>query len=860
MKFTIILLLIINVLFGEDFFPDKAKTNPEETFVIDPQNDPNSKKLLIEQDILLSKDKELDTLEITNNIDTLGKKSIVEEVDASNVSHLKGYADRLKKSAASDTTTMGNNFKAKSGQNFDARDTSTLTNDRILEDYPESSSAEAVRTMKRLSTVILSKIGNIKTIDCYVTRKLAHSYYCPLPSMDNSFFKGGNFKDDNVEAKKECEGLCQEQSSCVSKDMNKSQYVIENYIDFLVKDGQSIEIIGDTEMLGDYLELNFTSTYQYDAAIPLDDVNFDPIKSIEELKKKKVIFRVNASYFNEFTNSFEKFIENKRVKTDEADLTIKIYLEHLNSSKYKIDFFPIYESEAGVETLLPEAKVTLDKSTLAYVDNKYWFCAASQFMDEAAECTGELKNIEIGATSYKVCLTKESKVREAVYGAYYTESQCQMSCKLKAECVPTYRHLTSFDPNNLPSGLKDIEIDCVDTPTNTSCTKELCKELFIEDKMPISESTWLSNDTTKTTVSNSVQEKGLVRPRVDIVGGLSANGDAEQRDKTSLREMTEISYSNMIETNTFNVSEQAIKEEINKKMGYNSFKSEKGNSLSLLLKPHSFQIDDEKTYNIYSVLEIDRLYRPVYTEYIASNGTVTGMSDINIEVVDRVYLLQTPSGYKILKVIEHRIGKVRVKTCVTKIVDLEEVKTCTNKYTWGDMPTHLIEYDKTFVAGQYVNYDVSSEAEVYTTRKFSSDKKWEEFAVYDNTEGIAELPGVLFKTQTAQSIGNKSDKVFTGPYDPLKRASLKNIKAYGLYSEKKLTYREILDQLNESNAYYSTLEKYPKTIKPDGKTANNVDMYITGAPNKMSVNIDFRPTPNEEGKKAFIFMLLYNGE
>jgi hypothetical protein len=92
----------------------------------------------------------------------------------------------------------------------------------------------------------------------------------------------------------------------------------------------------------------------------------------------------------------------------------------------------------------------------------------------------------------------------------------------------------------------------------------------------------------------------------------------------------------------------------------------------------------------------------------------------------------------------------------------------------------------------------------------------------------------------------------------LEQSIISNLKVYGIYSETQLSYNQLLNSLTSSNAYYSTFTKFPKTIYNDGQYINGkVKLFIAGKPNNMSVNIDFSPDSKEEGKKTFIFMLLY---
>jgi hypothetical protein len=286
----------------------------------------------------------------------------------------------------------------------------------------------------------------------------------------------------------------------------------------------------------------------------------------------------------------------------------------------------------------------------------------------------------------------------------------------------------------------------------------VCKQLFIDDTMPLIEKSWTSDDNIKITVANSVQQSGLVRPRIDIEGGLSANNDEEQRKFTSLREMSEVSFANMIETNTYNLSANAIKESIPKKYAYEKIYNDDGYSISWKLKPNSFNIDDGKTYKVYNVIEVDTQYRPMYGNYETTKGIQSGLTDPNIMLLDKVFLLKTSSGFKVIKRIDSNQGKFKYTTC--SMVCEGEICTnvCTSSYKWGPIDAYRTSIVKTFLNDHYVDYDTSSNAEYFKSFKFSSDKKFEQFLSFDSVKQIGEVPGVLFNSQESSNSGASFNK------------------------------------------------------------------------------------------------------
>ena len=860
MKHIFILLLILNRLISLDFFPDTQNVDENNSFQIDPQNDSNSKKLFIEYDVNLSKGTDLNASLVESLADKLGIEYLNKDINASNPQDLKGYANAIKFKLPTSGNTIASQLKTKVGE-FDSKDPSTYSKDTILEKDDNSTEYRVIKTMEDFYDNARSRLANLKTIDCYVTRKLANSYYCPLPSLNNSFFKGGSFKDSKDKAKEDCEELCKEQSSCLSKDMGKDKEVIRTYENHFVEFNKSVEIESDITMMGKFIQLDFNTTYQYDSNISVSSNEYNETIAQNEINNSNYMFKIDVSYFDENYQKYIKFINSKTVFITNLSDIVKIYLDVIRSPRYKIDFYETYYNDGNNTVHDDRLNVKLVKSKLEYVDNKYWFCSATHFTEDASSCDGEIKTVIIGSTSYKVCVTDEAKQREPKYGAYYSESQCVSACKIKAECIPTYRHLTSYDPLNLPPELKDIEIGCVDSPTNTSCTKQVCEELFLEDKIPLVEKSWTNDDDIKITVANGVQQTGLVRPRIDIAGGLSANGDEEERTKTSLREMSELSFANMIETNTFNISKQAIKESSSKKYAYEKFENNDGYSISWILKPNSFDVDNNISYKVYAVIEVDTQYRPMYGNYVTDEGIQSGATDSNIALIDKVFLLKTSSGFKIIKRINSFQGKFKKETCSTNTIDGNSQTLCTNVYSWGPVDAYKTVQNETFLNGGYVAYDINSNAEYFTTQKFSSDKKWENHNIFDSIKQLGLIPGLLFNSQSSSNQGASFRKIYDSEKKTLEQSIISNVKVYGIYSESSMSYLQLLNNLTQQNSFYSTLANHPTKIIQDGAYDNTkVNFWVAGKPNNMSVNIDFLPDSNEEGKRTFVYMLLFDEE
>lgn len=878
MKIITILLIVILTQLSSSQFPTNQDINNSDAFNIQVPNSSSSEYKFTEENIEEKTKKDLIPTEIESEKGIFGEDIVTQEIDLNKIEDLKGITNQIKEKIGTQGSTLGQQLQEVFDNSYNYNDTSSFTKESILkkthdlkDDEKIPVEAQSIKYMDTFYANARSRFANLKTIECYVTRKLVNSYYCPLPSMNNSFFKGGGAKDSKEGAKEECEGLCQEQTDCLYKDLGKKIDHVVEQSNFIISNEKEIEVDVDKELMPKLIEINFKSSYKYKEDIEVESIDYNIEDALKALKNKDFRFMINVEYYEDNSKEWKTFIYEKIIQIKEIEGSAKIYLNIPKSSKYKILFFRPHNSHYDNKTkeyIFTEdnnLQVTLLNTRIEYVDTKLWFCSASHFVENAEDCHGELKSVAIGSTIYKVCVTQEGKEREPQYGAFWTEGSCQSNCKLKQECIPTYKHLSNYDLLNLPPELKDVELGCVNTPTNTSCTKELCEELFLEDRLPITEKTWTNDDSLKYTIENGVQNKQLVRPRIDIAAGLSANGNEEERNKVSLREMSEISYNSMISNNTYNISKTRIKEFSETKQAHYKNKNPDGSlGIDWLLKANSFDYDTNEKQFLYTILEIDTRYNPIEGIYNTSFGTQSGLSDLNIEIIDRIYAIKTPTGFKIFKRINHNKGKFKRTICSEeKDKELNTTKTiCNDSYEWIDIPSYKEELNETFINGEYVAYDYNSQAPSFINDIFNSNKIINKYSIFSNAEEVGSIPGLLFKSQAAKTNGTSFTRVYTGGEEyKLGSSVIHSIQAFGLYSKKKLSYSEIFKKLKASEPFYSTTAKTATSIPKDSQyLSNKVNFYVMGSPNKMSTNIEFTPSSIEEGKRTFIYMLLFDEE
>jgi len=848
MKYTLMLLLLLSAnLYTQDFFPKtNVPTDMLGDFNISTSPSTRSNNLYHESNVT---DEINITSEAVNIVrDSYGSSGLDNNVSAVNMRTLMGYSEASKGSYGARGNTLVNTYK----KNFDGMNTNdlnSLSREYILSDV-NSSEGRAADTSRRFFEKARSLVANLKSISCYATRELVNSYYCPLPGMENSFFKGGSKLDLKEQAKKECEDLCQTPSSCLYKEMGKDDKVdVPNSFEKL--DGEkTVEISVDNAMLPDYVSFDFHNTYQYDENITVGSNEYNETKAAQEIEKLGIRVKVDVYQKDHFGN-YEKVMENFGVNVKEQASSFKIHFSQ-RTSGVKFHFYKPYLVNAdGNYTDVPqEFEMTLDDTTLKYTDNKWYFCPEIHFNNNAADCDGEIKLLTIGATTYNVCVTDSRKKIEPMYGAFYQESTCNSACVIKRDCVPTYKHLANIDVFNLPESLKDIDIDCTGEASNTSCTKQKCIDLFIEDTMPYTEKSWTNDDEVKLTVSSGIPSSEHVRPRIDVEGGLSANGDENARKATSIREMSEISYHNMIEAGNYDISTYSISENIPKKYSHEIINGISGKALVWNLKPSSRDVISGQQYYFYSIIEIGSSFMP-NTPY---NNNENGQSDMRL---DKTYLLKTTTGYKI----------IRKKLNSAIYLDYNQTDFDAVIHTgksWVDTPTDEVDTIGVFNGVGFSLYDPNTTAEHFDVKEFSLLKNYESFLIYENPESVVSTPGVLFMSQNTEGQNGDFIRVYGGTKDLLYASSLSSITVYGLYSSSQLSYQEVMDQTinlqDNSNAVFSTKFKLPAgAVVSDGEFNNpKVQMYINGEMQNMSVNVDFTPNVNEEGKKTFIYMLLFD--
>lgn len=794
------------------------------------------------------------------------------DINATNPQSMIGYVNKLKAQTPSTTYSIISQFKTdlNGTGKFNYHNITSLSNAALSKEYDANSTiVKGITTIHNFQVKARSLVANLKTIQCYVTRKLTNSFYCPLPNKNQSYFIGGSYADDSQSDLKQCNSLCTAPSKCLYKDMDKNVTTVVAS-DLNITGGQTINFKTDNDMEVKDLTLNFNAKYQYDKNISITSKDYNATIADNDLNASKNHFlNINLSYLDPTTNTYKIAFAHYKINFFHTMATANLYFSGLPSHTFRITFFKPYTQHGKLQivnnkrdynttiTSSNNLHVTLQNATINYVGNKWWFCPATQFGRTQQTCPGTLKEVAIGSEVYSVCVTQAGQQREPKYGAYYTQQSCNSQCYTSAQCVPTYRQISSSNLSNIlqNGSYADVAVGCVNSPSNTSCTQQLCMKLFEADTMPITEKTWTANAGVEYTVRNGAPVPGTTRPRFDIQQAISANGNQAERQIANLKEMVEVAYNNMIKNGNYDVSAYDIGDDIPKKLAYGN-ESLDGTSDAIFAKvrPNSFAINNGKKYNIYLLFKINSIFHPIYGVYTGPNNeTVTGQIDPKWLIMDQADVLKTPTGYQVFSRTNNKSFYIcdENNTIAGQPIDYN---TC--PHTWINVPNQVQVNNDMYKTTGPVAYDLNSIAPASYVSSFSNSHIYTPFTAFNSLQSISSTTGVLFDNQ--QSGGAGIQRIYEGGLTQ-NGSHFYQLQGYLVYSLTPLSYQQLLQDMIPSNQFYSTNHLMPTKIQDDSATPNpNIQMYIGGQPNNISILNQFTPTIPQENKRAFIFMLLYD--
>jgi len=788
----------------------------------------------------------IDTTSLTN----FGRTQVSSDVNWTNALSLeKLFADRTDEhlnkanSFAEDFRKRSESkFKDKNGNKIDNLNPETFNKEAIVENFEEESDTRsALAFQKELYDEMRAKLVVEGQIKCYITRKVNNSYYCPLPGMGTADF-GGLAKDDQEEAQEKCNRECRQQVQCMEMQTNDSMGFSANGSHLLPIDWQTYTLNPE--------QVTKEFSFEYETA-NLSDVQDRYFE--DGLVRGRITIKGEDAFGNEVT-IFDGYVY--RIKREGGKITLNIDKKLKEMKVYFFSSFifdPIYMNEVSLFGENPE--VTIKNISAGYNSNKRYFCPITQFEVDSAKCDGEIRFVTFGSATHSVCVPREDILpssRSTIDGGYFRQNSCLGACWDKADCIPTYRHL-SLDPNNLPEEMYDIEYGCVtdDGGDNQGCTQERCRAMFEEDVQPSKEIVWEKDDTRVTTVESGVRVADKARPRVDFQGELGAVGNPDKTDLFT-EEMKDTAYQNMIKEESFNVSKDKLALPIPAKVAadvrVNSASSQI--SFNLLYKAPSFLYDDNKRIYLYPVIEVFSTYTP-FKPISFGGQTYYPQDDDKIKAKDSVLLIQNQST-KQWTPFNRKMWQQYYLPSQSSSGEII--------YRWFDTAANLRKKQDVFSTStkEYVVYGSGYKTPLMDNLLVPvSGKPWEEYLLFPSLANVINKEG-LFITNNSARDGKSYD--FSETNDD-RKAHYDGYRVYLVANEgTPLDLQSVGSRINADTLVYdSKRARDAKTaIEPDALYGDErVQLYLQGKPNKQSVFMKIKPNSTEIEHKGVIFMFLH---
>jgi hypothetical protein len=789
--------------------------------------------------------------------------------------------------------------------------------------------AEGYKMLEDFQAQLTAKYSD-KSIQCYISRDLIPKYFCPMIGREGTEF-AGDLKTSSGNAQQKCRENCRDSKTCITYNV-----LANTNIDLGTTVSKNLYPSFDSNN-------NFIKTKKIEEIMMVDTMTFDievtpseewkgtPEEFEKFLSEKKIKFRYSLIKKEEtLNNPSELLIDAEIIEIKSSKTTKKLNISNTTEYLTLLFYKPyVYENKGDAEIKEPDifkmiGSINIERLKGEYKSKDLHFCPFRQLVNTSAECDteagGQMITLRSGSQVLNICTDQTHKIGpDRKYGGFYTKETCELNCVEEKDCLPTYRHYSDFNTDDIFKA----SVGCVESETNTGCTQAKCEQLLADNSLlPTNEWVTYNDDYKKQTIYNKVIDKSIIRPKFNLGDELAT---APEYNEMFQSEMKDSAYKYMIDNGTFNRISYRIGEESPRKMSYLSQYEGAKQKMLWNLKPASFDIDNNENYNLYVVIELDQLYQPVAGTFIVDGQRLQADRDATngLQFLDKTYMIKSnvsTDSWKVFKKTEFTNIKrtYDVKTCVgssttsstggttatsggtastggttppppttptggTTTTPPDNITTewnevgyydnkivpdnCTIslKVIWPETPFLNIKrtafYDST--TDSFLTYDENTEiAEKFFTQKFSSDTFINTYNISDYLQLDLELaPGGLIRSQESLDHDMRFRKIYNVNYAGTKlRGWPYNYKIYAFYSKENLTYKKLEDYLIQENAIYEKANphKYATNIKHDGDINNNIKPFILGNPNKTTVNTEIYPYLQEEGQKVFKFMFLYD--
>jgi len=763
---------------------------------------------------------------------------------------------------------------------------------------------KALSSSDEIAAELKSRIS-AATIQCQISRNLIPSYKCPIPGLDGLMYPGnpdlGEIRKVNTaEAKKECNDICWTPTdgsagtlSCVR------QTVLDN-------NDTDIDLNSSVTLYPNWDRNATTFTFETTPIMPVDKIRFNfaiprPQSISEEdwadfLREAK--FKVNYSVLIKdeseygdvdmlpFTivdrETIDLYSENVEFTTligrTTSEVIIKIWEpfitpNRLEQYRYEHYFEELENNNTSIQLVGMDAD---------YKSDSYYFCQALQMVDSPQYCVGGDTVLfeAVAGQIYYLCSSDDRKIGpEPLWGAFYDQDSCQAACTVHRDCKPTYRHYTSYGTTE--DYLYDARVNCVDDPTNTSCSDSACEALFASTERPNNEIV-VQNDDTYVYTIRSKSLTGVARPKIDLSAELAGTVDYQQ---VFDNEEKDSAYLDMLDNVSFNRVKYHVGDPSPWNLAYklDSYDNGAHSVMNILLKPESTQYDDGNTYYVYAIMRVLSSYSPIAGSWYLDSHLVTADPDnTNIQWEDYTYLIknsETNGDWSVFKKDEFaKFLVVRNDMEITDTGDLVE----RNVIDWVNMDAYVqnsfATYDES--SDLFVSFDKNQLAPSFKQVQFSSTQNYFDFQISDYIQrDITETPGLRIKRQEAINHETDFRKIYQDPLGTNREVSnAKDYVVYLIYSDTRLSYDQLLTRIEGPNYDMPSQKELPINVKEaayqlvneqlfkrddveyDGELNNNIHVLKKGSPSNTTVSVDWGPSMSEKGKKAFKFIFLYDDQ
>jgi len=765
-------------------------------------------------------------------------------------------------------------------------------------------------------------------IQCQITRNLVPSYYCPIQGKEGIHFPASSIdaiKVDMDQVYKECTDFC-------VSDPGDYPVVAEK----IMPDNNVTINFNETEIFPEYNSENMDINITTNGIMPLKFIKFqfkipkpENISSEDWQKyidKYKPRVKFDLLYY---TKNQEGTVA---VNTLYRHMILHLYSEvtdfmfpiNVIGVKYKIHILKPYFEHTGEDKIFEDlgGKIYLSSVKTEYLSDSFYYCSISQTVALKNDCYNpdlNVKEFNYQGQDIFVCRDLTHKVGpEPIWGAYYSEDNARKNCIIRKNCKPTYISLNGEVDNAV---LYKSTINCVDSPDNTACSDSLCEELFKDQNKTILNEYYVGLDKKdkvnhRYTIRNNALT-GLIRPKINF----NEFSDVSDYQKLFQTEEKDSAYMSMINNLTFNRDHYRVGTESPAQTYYKLLGTTNDPKLNVVLKPASFDYG-EGEYYLYSVMVMDHFFEPLYGTWtiddnkiyvsdgdmVTNNGLtidqynsllysnnpnvplpsggsnlvyndITGKWEFpQIRFMDKTYLIKTgeeDADWKVFRVIKNDKFE---STHSKYVMDDNSNVTISTRRDWVDIPAYKKDEIKLYNpdSGKLEAYDYKTEeAPYYDIVSFDIDKDYFEYTITNNiSRSYLLAPGGLIRDQEGVNHNTSFKRLYNVPFSNKRHDSyIRNVKFYLVYSDHKLTYEDILKEIEGENwsedpikafdnkwGVYEKVNsiKYLHNIRGDEEINNGIMLFKKGKPENLTLGVHWGPSLTTKGQKAYKFVFLYD--